>query len=246
MRLLSLALILGVAVGRAAATAEYVVVFSTAEACAVHDMSKAHLILKEPSGGHEGVAASCAPECGGTAMGFLSAECVPPLLEAAGGMRMTLYHTAQGCANEDETDIVRILFNLHDCFTISNGESLTILSSGPEDQEVCSVRMTCTGGAQGHTEAVFSGYDTEDCSNRAVSTHAASSGACVYAEGMGYTRYTCPSVAQPNVVNEDVNVELDLPVTENPESNTDVHLGLFGASLAVVVIAVVFYGMFKK
>ncbi len=150
MRLLSLALILGVAVGRAAATAEYVVVFSTAEACAVHDMSKAHLILKEPSGGHEGVAASCAPECGGTAMGFLSAECVPPLLEAAGGLRMTLYHTAQGCANEDETDIVRILFNLHDCFTISNGESLTILSSGPEDQEVCSVRMTCTGDAGAH------------------------------------------------------------------------------------------------
>lgn len=241
MWLLSLVLFLGATVCRASATAEYVVVFSTAEACAVHDMAKAHLILKEPNGGHDGVAQTCDPECGGTAMGFLSAECVPPLLEAAGGMRMTLYHSAEGCANEDETDIVRILFNLHDCFTISNGETLTILSSEAGGQEICSLRMKCSSGAESSVEAVLSGYSTEDCSAHAVSTHAAPSGACVYAAGMGYTRYTCPVAV---AVEEDVDTNVEIvTTTTRPESNSEVHMGLFGGTLALVGLVLVYYGV---
>ena len=242
MWVLSLTVLLATAVCRVSATAEYVVVFSTAEACAVHDMDKAHLILKEPSGGHEGVAQTCDPECGGTAMGFLSAECVPPLLEAAGGTRMTLYHSAEGCASEDENDIVRILFNLHDCFTISNGESLTILSSEAGGQEVCSLQLACTGGTQGVPEAVLSGYGTEDCSASVVSTHAAPSGACVYAVGMGYTRYTCPRASE-QIVEQDVDVELNLDssTTKAPDTSADVHLGLLGGTLGLVAVVLLFY-----
>lgn len=201
-----------------AGTAEYVVVFSTAEACAVHDMGSAHLILAEPNGGHAGVAETCAPECGGTHMGFLSAECVPALLEKA-GPRMALYNTQEGCETEDENDIKRIVFNLG-CFTISNGGNLNIFSPemDVDAAEVCSLKMTCSAVGSGLQNASLYAYASEDCTGAPVSTHAARSATCVFTEGMGYTRYTCPPLKA--LENED-QIVVDITSTSAPSTSND-------------------------
>ena len=217
---------------------DYVVVFSTAAACAAHDMNQAHLILKPPSGSHDAVASSCDPACGGTAMGFVSAHCISNLLASARGPMMKLYNTESGCAGDVESDIVRIDFNLNNCFTISNGDSLTILSSGTDEEEVCSIRMDCGG-----TSATLSGYGSEDCTGQTVSTHTAGDGECVQMPGMGYTKYACP-VAQAAEVQAETTTT-PTPTKEAPVKN--VQYGILGASLVVMgLVLVISNAMMKK
>lgn len=231
------------------ANADYVVVFSTAAACEAHDMSEAHLILRPPDWEHDGVSASCEPTCSGTAMGFVSSECVPQLLASAGGTRMTLYHSLAGCEAESENDIVRIVFNLDDCFTISNGESLTILSSGTEGGEICSIQMRCTlsgGGAS----ATLLGYASEDCAashhDKAVSSHTAQAGHCVEAPGMGFTRYSCPE-ARKSAVTAGLNTSLSSESASTPEQEgAGVAWGIAGAALGVTLLAGLYYSCSKQ